>query len=49
MDLKSSIHSAALDLMLGSATNAAKKGQSQYSTQIELAEAIAKELPSPGQ
>jgi len=46
MDLHSSIHPAALDLMLGSATNAAQKGQSQYSTPIELAAAIAKELPS---
>jgi predicted RNA methylase len=46
MDLHSSIHPAALDLMLSSANNAAQKGQSQYSTPIELAAAIARELPS---
>jgi hypothetical protein len=32
MDLRSAIHPAALELMLNSATNAAQKGQSQYST-----------------
>ena len=34
MDLKSSIHPAALDLVLNSATNAAQKGQCQYSTPV---------------
>jgi hypothetical protein len=45
MDLKSSIHPAALDLILDSASNAAQKGQSQYSTPIELAATLAADLP----
>jgi hypothetical protein len=45
MDLHSSIHPAALDLVLGSAGNAVVKGQSQYSTPPELAAAIAQKLP----
>ena len=43
-DLQSSIHPEALDLILGSATNAAQKGQSQYSTPVELAQELAKHL-----
>ncbi|HEV7924446.1 MAG TPA: hypothetical protein VGR14_03780, partial [Verrucomicrobiae bacterium] len=46
MDLHSSIHPAALDLLFASATNAAQKGQSQYSTPLELASLIAKDSPS---
>jgi hypothetical protein len=45
MDFRSAIHPAALDLMLGSASNAAQKGQSQYSTPVPLAAALAKDLP----
>jgi hypothetical protein len=45
MDLKSAIHPGALDLMLSSATNATDKGQSQYSTPVELATALAEHLP----
>ncbi len=45
-DLKSAIHPAALDLMLGSAGNAVQKGQSQYSAPVELATAIAQQLPN---
>jgi hypothetical protein len=44
MDLKSAIHPGALDLLFNSATNATQKGQSQYSTPIELATVLAQEL-----
>jgi len=45
MDLHSFIHPEALDLVLGSATNAANKGQSKWSTPVEVAAALAEFLP----
>jgi hypothetical protein len=44
-DLRSGIHPAALDLVLDSAGNWAQKGQSQYSTPIEIAATLAADLP----
>jgi predicted RNA methylase len=44
-DLKSAIHPEALDLVLDSANNAAQKGQSQYSTPVEIAAALSEHLP----
>ena len=45
LDLKSAIHPEALDLVLDSAANAAQKGQSQYSTPIAIATALANDQP----